>query len=263
MLARALTSSRECQPLPPLLHDLDGAAGLRVAGTRCIGRAIRDGAPLNPAALSGALDGSGVAAAAATACFSACGNYRWWLERCWEPQLPRLLFIGLNPSRADAERDDPTLRRLQAFARAWGYGGLEVLNLFGRVAVSPADLRCCEDPVGPDNNDWLKQRLRRLLWRPEGGDLWLGWGNGGTWRGRDREVLDGLTAQLTSALPLEPARLPKLLTIGLTASGQPRHPLYVSGCAKPQLLLHSGEALSLTAFHEWPESPVVTPSVSS
>ena len=85
---------------------------------------------------------------AAAAQFSPCGRYRWWLQRCWDPQRPPLLFIGLNPSRADAQRDDPTLRRLLGFARAWGYGGLEVLNLFARISASPAALRRCADPVG-------------------------------------------------------------------------------------------------------------------
>ena len=34
---------------------------------------------------------------AATAMFSACGRYRWWLERRWDSAGPTLLFIGLNP----------------------------------------------------------------------------------------------------------------------------------------------------------------------
>ncbi len=60
------------------------------------------------------------------AAFSPCGHYRWWLERQWAAERPRLIFIGLNPSRADGIRDDATLRRLLGFARGWGYGALEV-----------------------------------------------------------------------------------------------------------------------------------------
>lgn len=74
------------------------------------------------------------------AAFSPCGRYRWWLERLWEPGGSRLLFIGLNPSHADHRRDDPTLRRLVAFAAGWGYGSLEVLNLFALVSPDPAAL---------------------------------------------------------------------------------------------------------------------------
>ena len=149
-----------------------------------------------------------------------------------------VLFIGLNPSRADGERDDPTLRRLQGFARNWGYGGLEVLNLFARISASPAALRRCEDPVGPDNDRWLEQRLSAL---PAGGAVWLGWGNGGAWCERDQRV----RALLFRVL--KPTEGPRLLTLGLTASGQPRHPLYVPGDAQPLLLLHPGTEFSVVA----------------
>ncbi len=76
-----------------------------------------------------------------TAAFSPCGQYRRWLKRLWQPAAPRLIFIGLNPSRADGQRDDPTLRRLVGFAQRWGYGSLEVLNLFARISPSPPVLR--------------------------------------------------------------------------------------------------------------------------
>ena len=88
---------------------------------------------------------------AAAAAFSPCGRYRWWLQRTWQPGLPTLVFVGLNPSRADGQRDDPTLRRLQAYGRRWGCGRLEVLNLFGLVAPVPAALRRSSDPVGTEN----------------------------------------------------------------------------------------------------------------
>ena len=175
---------------------------------------------------------------AAAAVFSPCGRYRWWLERRWDPQRPALLFIGLNPSRADGERDDPTLRRLQGFARTWGYGGLEVLNLFARISASPAALRRCADPVGAENDRWLEQRLRAV---PAGGSVWLGWGNGGGWRGRDQRVLE-LIGQV-----LPTVGGPPLLALGLTASGQPRHPLYAPGDAQPLRLLHPGAEFSVAA----------------
>lgn len=145
--------------------------------------------------------------------FSPCGGYRWWLGRCWCPERSGLLFIGLNPSRADGRRDDPTLRRLARFARDWGFGGIEVVNLFSAVASSPRLLSTLNDPVGARTDGWIRQRA--MAERVEA--IWLGWGNQGGWRQRDRQVL-GL---LRTAVPTKP-----LLTLGATRQGQPRHPLY-------------------------------------
>jgi hypothetical protein len=146
--------------------------------------------------------------------FSACGRYRWWLQRRWDPGAPPLLFIGLNPSRADAERDDPTLRRLIGFARGWGYGALEVLNLFAAVSPSPAALRRLADPVGAEADSWIRRRLAACPTAP----LWLGWGALGGWCGREAAVL-----------PLLRGR--RLLALGSTRGGQPRHPLYLPASA--------------------------------
>jgi hypothetical protein len=164
--------------------------------------------------------------ALASASFSACGHYRWWLERVWAPERPRLLFIGLNPSRADGRRDDPTLRRLLGFARSWGYGALEVLNLFARISPSPALLRRAADPLGPHNDAWIGARLAAQPQAP----LWLGWGNQGSWRHRDRAVLALLPGRACIAL-------------GCTASGQPRHPLYLPARAQPRALVLAADGV--------------------
>jgi hypothetical protein len=159
------------------------------------------------------------------AAFSSCGDYRWWLERLWAPQRPRLIFIGLNPSRADRQRDDPTLRRLQGFARSWGYGALEVLNLFARISPTPAALRRAADPVGGETEDWIRMRLAAH----PGAALWLGWGNQGGWGDRDLAVL----ALLQDRWVAEGSRRP-CLCLGVTASGRPRHPLYLAADLAPQ-----------------------------
>lgn len=150
-------------------------------------------------------------AADRAAAFSACGRYRWWLQRRWDPDRPPLLFVGLNPSRADGQRDDPTLRRLLGYARSWGFGSLEVLNLFALVAPVPALLHQAGDPVGWGNDGWIRRRLRLM---PEA-TVWIGWGNQGRWRDRDRQVLALLAAC---------GRRP--LALATTATGMPRHPLY-------------------------------------
>jgi len=180
------------------------------------------------------------AAGAGGAVFSPCGAYRWWLGRRWNPDLPRLVFIGLNPSRADGQHQDPTLRRLLDFGRRWGFGQLEVLNLFARVAPRPETLRRVQDPVGRENDAWI---LNCLAPWPHGSVLWLGWGNGGSWGGRDRWLLAWLHHQRRRSYAL--AR---------TATGQPRHPLY---CASSLVLQpYGGWAESGSkSQQEWPIEP--------
>lgn len=175
----------------------------------------------------------------APAVFSPCGAYRWQLHRRWDATRPALLFIGLNPSRADGTRDDPTLRRLLGFARRWGHGSLTVVNLFARISPNPAALRRCADPIGPANDGWIRRALAEALAEafagPDPASLWLGWGNGGRWRGRDRQVLELLAAAGASR---------HLLALGFTASGQPRHPLYAPAAAslQPLVLAQSQQA---------------------
>ena len=185
---------------------------------------------------------------AAAAIFSPCGRYRWWLQRTWKPERPTLVFVGLNPSSADAQRDDPTLRRLLAYGRRWGFGRLEVINLFGAVATTPAALKRLSDPVGMDNESWIRRTLGRLgpgcgeampvdlalgaePVEPAGALLWLGWGNGGAWRGRDWALL-----ALVAEFALRP------FALGCTASGQPRHPLYCPAAITPGLFAPFWEA---------------------
>ncbi|MEB3200397.1 MAG: DUF1643 domain-containing protein [Synechococcaceae cyanobacterium] len=146
--------------------------------------------------------------------FSACGAYRWWLLRQWAPGRPRLLFIGLNPSSADARREDPTLRRLVGFADRWGFGSLEVVNLFSAVAVAPDRLRQLADPVGRRTDAWIARRAGACAVQA----IWLGWGRRGGFRQRDQRIL---------ALLNRLGRGEDLRVVGLTATGQPRHPLYV------------------------------------
>ena len=73
------------------------------------------------------------------AVISACGRYRYLLTRRVGPGTRAVTFIMLNPSTADATRDDPTIRRCIGFARSWGIGGVDVVNLFAFRATEPRD----------------------------------------------------------------------------------------------------------------------------
>jgi hypothetical protein len=91
-----------------------------------------------------------------TAEISDCGKYRWWLQRRWAPG-PIVTFVMLNPSTADAVRDDPTIRKCIRFAKLWGFSALAVRNLFAWRATDPRDLAAAiargDDVAGGDRGD--------------------------------------------------------------------------------------------------------------
>lgn len=147
--------------------------------------------------------------------FDASGLYRYRLWRAWGAG-PTAAFVMLNPSAADAERDDPTIRRCMGLAQAWGYGRLEVVNLFAYRSPSPKALRRVSDPVGPDND----RHLRSVL--ADAPLVVVAWGNDGALLGRDRAALETLAAA-------------RLYCLGVTLRGQPRHPLYVRGDTLPRI----------------------------
>ena len=163
----------------------------------------------------------------AEAALSSCGAYRWLLHRPIQSsdqiskQRRVLLFVGLNPSRADGRRDDPTLRRLRGFAHQWGYHHLVVLNLFARISPSPSLLCRCAEPIGAENDLILHSLFQQWAQQPQW-DLWLGWGVGGGLRQRDAEVLKMLNDVSDRRGVLSPP-----FVTGLTKAGYPRHPLYL------------------------------------
>lgn len=80
--------------------------------------------------------------------------YRYYLARQWDAQGTKVCFIMLNPSTADALKDDPTIRKCIGFAHRWGHGGLVVVNLFGFRATNPSVLNSmgAEIARGPENH---------------------------------------------------------------------------------------------------------------
>ena len=161
---------------------------------------------------------------ASNASFSDNRQYRWWLHRQWTFGLGLLLFIGLNPSRADGERDDPTLRRLQAFAKSWGYQELLVVNLFARISPHPSALQRASDPVGVENDKVLQVCFERWARDPQM-DLWCGWGVSGGRGLRARDVLHTLQP-LRRQRQVHCPNAKGPLSLALTQTGEPRHPLY-------------------------------------
>lgn len=150
--------------------------------------------------------------------FSPDRTYRYALWREWIGGEGYAMFIGLNPSTADETRDDPTIRRCIGFAKAWGYAGLCMTNLFAYRATKPADMKAATDPVGPDND-------KHLVMLAEHADVVVAaWGANGTHKGRDEDVL---------------ALIPVLHCLALTKDGHPGHPLYLPKTLVPVLMVET------------------------
>lgn len=75
-----------------------------------------------------------------SATFSDCERYRFTLTRVWDRNLPRVCFVMLNPSTADAEKLDPTVTRCVNYAKEWGYGSLIVVNCSAFRATDPKEM---------------------------------------------------------------------------------------------------------------------------
>lgn len=148
------------------------------------------------------------------AVLSADGRYRYRLIRRWDYSLPRLGWLMLNPSTADATVDDPTIRRCVDFAERWGYGGIVVRNLFALRATDPAELLAYPgDAVGPANLAHLQQIGREITV--------AAWGA--------NKAVAAAWPRVESAFRGVP-----LVCLGTTKTGAPRHPLYVRADTEPQ-----------------------------
>lgn len=137
-------------------------------------------------------------------------KFRYALWRIWQPRGDKLLFIGLNPSTANDIKDDPTIRRVIGLAKAWGFGGLFVGNLFSIVSADPTVLWLTPSPEQPNGpNDTALKQMCKLSNR-----VMVGWGNDGVQAGnRPLELL---------ALIEKP-----VFCIKTTKLGEPCHPLYM------------------------------------
>ena len=148
-----------------------------------------------------------------TAVISPCGHYRYVLTRTWDTELPVLVFCMLNPSTADAEKDDATIRRCMGFARREGCGGIAVVNLFAWRATKPDKLPILDtEKSGPDNDHHVAEtcRGRRVI---------IAWG-------AHHSAHPHVVLPFLDLLRAEAA---SIHCLGTTKSGAPRHPLYIRG----------------------------------
>lgn len=177
------------------------------------------------------------------ATISLCGNYRYRLWREWRlfpenaqwnmwtdddgsPVLDgageqigeplSCVFVMLNPSTADGEQDDPTIRRCITFAKRERFDRLEVVNLFGWRATSPRDLLAVgpeRDPVGYENQRHVGRSLDHA------GLIICAWGAHGGHLGQDETMMGWIESRNYNGAPV--------MALGVTAQGFPKHPLYI------------------------------------
>ncbi len=157
--------------------------------------------------------------------FSRCRFYRWILKRELSSGKKSLVFIGLNPSKANSFNNDRTLVRIINFCSRWNYNNIYIINLFGLISKSPSQLSKSNDPIG-GNNDLITLLTLQFWLKNINCDLWLGWGDKGHLNGRDREVLK-IIKKLSTFNSYEKNYSRRILSLGLSKKGNPRHPLYM------------------------------------
>lgn len=154
-------------------------------------------------------------------------KYRYTLWRIFEQSrieesfhqktLPIVNFCLLNPSTADMDELDPTLRRCRNYTKRWGYAGMVVTNIFAVRATDPDNMREADNPIGPENNKWIKKCAdfsEKFV---------AGWGVNGDYKNRERDVIDLVGLDETYCLET-------------TKNGHPNHPLFEEKTLRPKPL---------------------------
>lgn len=144
--------------------------------------------------------------------FGEGNKYRYALWRIWDESKPMVMFIGLNPSTANAITDDPTIRRIKSFAAKNNYGGVFMMNLFPYVTAYPSELIECT------LEQMSKNRIRIEELRERCEDVIFAWGN---FKEAERVCKDMKSS------------FPDALCLQKNKNGSPKHPLYVRSDIKP------------------------------
>ncbi len=135
---------------------------------------------------------------------------------------PHLTVIQKNPSTADATRRDPTVGKVEAWARRQGFARVTYLNLFAWRSPHPHRLNALPyaDAVGAGNDAVIWQTVEEVA--DEAGVIAVGWGNpNGLEATRYGRRIDEVTALLGGRV---------LHCVGpLTQRGHPRHGLHWNG----------------------------------
>lgn len=145
-------------------------------------------------------------------------THRYWLRRTWDDDLAHIAWVMLNPSTADARVDDPTIRRCVGFSKGWGYGGIEVVNVYNLRATNPKALWGDVDRMG----SWLHRDVAEYLMDQQVERAICAWG---------AHAKPGHAANLLSELERYGIATSCL---GKNKGGSPKHPLYLAAKTPPQ-----------------------------
>jgi hypothetical protein len=121
-----------------------------------------------------------------------------------------------NPSTATAELDDPTIRRCIGFAKLWGYGRMNIVNLYAIRSTDPKAVARTVDPEGPMNDFWITRAAQ------ESREIICAWGcaqHVPSVNARVKRVIDLIELEAFSV---------QLNCLGYRKDGHPRHPLMLS-----------------------------------
>lgn len=140
------------------------------------------------------------------ASFSNDKQHRLCLWRIWNTSLPFVMFIGLNPSKANENTNDNTMRKVVKIAQHNGYGGVYMVNLFTYTSTDPKKL---PQPQSQQFAEMDKDLLISTAGRCK--DVVFCWGN-----------FKIATYRATWAIQ----QFPNALCLAKNKNGSPKHPLY-------------------------------------
>jgi len=150
--------------------------------------------------------------------------YRYLLYRKWGNLKKKVTWIMLNSSTADETLDDPTIRRCIGFAKQFDADELDIVNLFAYRSTNPEKLYTVEDPVGKENDDYIRKSIEKSSL------IILGWGNHGKLLNRSDEVISKLLKPYSD----------KVFALKILKNGEPGHPLYIPYSVELQNVFKKG-----------------------
>jgi len=134
-------------------------------------------------------------------------THRYILWRTWDKSLAKIVFIGVNPSKANGVNNDPTTSKCIGFAKQEGYGGVIMVNLLSVISTDPKLLTLMNRGTlnTPNSDYWLGVALSMSR------EVIFMWGNNGEdYKNRIHQVE-------------EMSGDNRVYCLGKTQSGMPRH----------------------------------------